>query len=290
MRTKIFFFAMFASMTASAQVTNVEPVSANYANKTVSFRVWWNAGSRDATHLSKVWMWVDYITVNSDNTTSGNLWARALVSGTPTTTGGTVARETGNDKGFWLTGNASTNYSATVTAQLNITANKFNWCAYGSDFPPNAVENGSSYILKGSPPFIITTSSGTFQENTKSFSGGTITALTDATGCPGVQCGKDGESPGLLNCCSTGTFNYDGVCKLNSNTCESCARLVTDYFKLAQWDGTYCWVTDKTCPVSAGTASVFSWRRYVWDGSQWYFEAEIVNRKSYCGSYTKCNY
>ncbi|MDR2802543.1 MAG: hypothetical protein LBB31_04920, partial [Prevotellaceae bacterium] len=63
MRTKFFFFAMFASITASAQVTHVEPVGANYATSTVLFRVWWNAGSRDATHLSKVWIWVDYIQV-----------------------------------------------------------------------------------------------------------------------------------------------------------------------------------------------------------------------------------
>ncbi|MDR3134063.1 MAG: hypothetical protein LBU42_08625, partial [Prevotellaceae bacterium] len=66
MKTTFFFFAMLISITASAQVTNVTPISANYTDKTVSFRVWWNAGSRDATHLSKVWVWVDYITVNSN--------------------------------------------------------------------------------------------------------------------------------------------------------------------------------------------------------------------------------
>ncbi|MDR3134071.1 MAG: hypothetical protein LBU42_08665, partial [Prevotellaceae bacterium] len=66
MKTKLFFFAMLISITASAQVTNVTPIGANYTDKTVSFRVWWNAGSRDATHLSKVWVWVDYITVNSN--------------------------------------------------------------------------------------------------------------------------------------------------------------------------------------------------------------------------------
>ncbi|MDR3133966.1 MAG: hypothetical protein LBU42_08120 [Prevotellaceae bacterium] len=181
MKTKLFFFAMFITVAAGAQVTNVEPLSANYTDKTVSFRVWWNAGSRDATHLSKVWVWVDYITVNSNNTTSGNSWTRALISGTPTASVGTVARESGNDKGFWLTGNASTQYSATVTVKLNITASKFNWCAYVSDYPPNAASlSGSVYTLKGTQPFVV--NSGTISGNTFT---GTILSLTDATGCPG---------------------------------------------------------------------------------------------------------
>ncbi|MDR3350219.1 MAG: hypothetical protein LBN98_01055 [Prevotellaceae bacterium] len=96
MRTKIFFlFAMLASITANAQVTNIEPVGANYANKTVSFRVWWNAGSWDAMHLSKVWVWADYITVNSNNTTSDNTWERATVgtvSGGVTSYNGTTTQ------------------------------------------------------------------------------------------------------------------------------------------------------------------------------------------------------
>ncbi|MDR3133507.1 MAG: hypothetical protein LBU42_05725, partial [Prevotellaceae bacterium] len=79
MKKNSFLFAMLVNVAANAQVTHVEPVSATYTSQTVSFRVWWNAGSRDATHLSKVWVWVDYITVNSNNTTSGNSWTRAAV-------------------------------------------------------------------------------------------------------------------------------------------------------------------------------------------------------------------
>ncbi|MDR3132744.1 MAG: hypothetical protein LBU42_01810, partial [Prevotellaceae bacterium] len=45
------------------------------------------------------------------------------------------------------------------------------------------------------------------------YTGGTITALTDATGCPGVLCGKNSEAAGLLNCCVTGTTNCGGTCK-----------------------------------------------------------------------------
>ncbi|MDR0694507.1 MAG: hypothetical protein LBF81_04305, partial [Prevotellaceae bacterium] len=185
MRTKIFFFAMLASITASAQVTNVEPVGANYANKTVSFRVWWNAGSRDATHLSKIWVWVDYLTVNNNNTTSGNTWTRATVGTISPATG--ISYDGSNRNGFWLEGNASANYSATLTVQLTNVPAKFNWCAYVSDYPPNATINNGTYTLKGSPPFKITYNGSSYTETFgKSFTLGCIASLTDATGCPGI--------------------------------------------------------------------------------------------------------
>ncbi|MDR1405907.1 MAG: hypothetical protein LBI89_01710 [Prevotellaceae bacterium] len=191
---KIFFsFAMLASVAASAQVTNVEPVGANYVAKTVSFRVRWSAASRDATHLSKVWVWVDCIAVNSNNTTSGNSWERALVSGTPTANAGTPSREAGNDKGFWLQGNAGS-YSATVTVQLNIAAGKFNWCAYASDFPPNVTATNGTYTFRGTPPFTLIASSGTATQTvpgkTLAASALTVTPVTikDRTECPGVFC------------------------------------------------------------------------------------------------------
>ena len=211
---KIFFlFAMLTSVAASAQVTNVEPTGANYTNKTVSFRVWWNAGSRDATHLSKVWVWVDYITVNSNNTTSGNAWTRALVSGTPTTTAGTVALETENDKGFWLTGNASTNYSATVTVKLDVTASKFNWCVYGSDYPPNAYITGGdytngTYTLKGTRPFLI---NGAITVDVDTYSGGNITSITDATQCPGIRCSLRDEA--VADGCCLGLIATSSYCR-----------------------------------------------------------------------------
>ena len=157
MRTKIFFFAMLASVAANAQVTHVEPVSANYTDQTVSFRVWWNAGTRDATHLSKVWVWIDYITVNSNNTTSGNTWTRATVG---TISGGATSYDGSNRQGFWLEGNSGS-YSATVTVKLNIIASKFNWCAYVSDYPPNVTAANGTYTFKGTPPFTLIASDGT---------------------------------------------------------------------------------------------------------------------------------
>jgi uncharacterized protein (TIGR02145 family) len=165
----------------------VEPVGANYANKTVSFRVWWNAGSRDATHLSTVWVWVDYIKINSNNTTSGNTWTRAAVSAVSPTA--SISYDGSNRNGFWLQGNASTNYSATVTAQLSITETKFNWCAYASDYPPN-VTGTASFIFKGTPPFIVKYSDGsTYSVSTKTgytpVAGKFFASFSDKTGSSG---------------------------------------------------------------------------------------------------------
>ena len=195
MKTKLFFFAMFVNVAASAQVTNVTPVSANYANKTVSFRVWWNAGSRDATHLSKVWVWVDYITVNSNNATSGNTWTRATVG---TISGGVTSYDGSNRNGFWLEGNASTNYSATLTVQLSDVPTKFNWCAYVSDYPPNVTVNNGTYTFKGTSPFTLIASNGATQTvngTTLAASALTITPTTvrDKTECPGVFCAYTGS-------------------------------------------------------------------------------------------------
>jgi uncharacterized protein (TIGR02145 family) len=191
MKKFFFFLAMLASVAASAQVTHVEPVGANYTNKTVTFRVWWSAGSRDATHFPKVWVWVDFIKINSNNTTSGNSWTRAEVS---SVSGGATSYDGSNRKGFWLVGNASTNYSATLTVQLNITETKFNWCAYASDYPPNVVANNGTYTLRGTPPFTLIAADGT---TTQTVSGKTLAAsaltitpsvIKDKTECPGVFC------------------------------------------------------------------------------------------------------
>jgi uncharacterized protein (TIGR02145 family) len=193
MKTKIFFFAMLAGITASAQVTRVEPVDANYANKIIKFRVYWNAGTRDATHLSKVWVWIDYITVNSNNTTSGNTWTRAAVSSAAASPTSTISYDGTNKLGFWLQGNSGS-YSATVTVQLNITASKFNWCAYVSDYPPNVTANNGTYTFKGTPPFTLIAANGT---TTQMVDGKTLpassltitpTIIRDKTECPGDFC------------------------------------------------------------------------------------------------------
>jgi hypothetical protein len=198
MKTKIFFlFAMLANIAASATVT-VTPLNVDYASKKVTFKIAWTGNAAN----NRVWVWVDLCPVIG---TLPSTFAKAVIS---EATGNGIVAGTLNGRGFYV--NVS---GATVTATLSNATEKFNWCAYGSDFPPNAVNNGSGYTLKGSPPFIITTSSGTEEVIENTYSGGTITAITDATGCPGVLCGKNGESSGLLNCCVSGTTNCSGTCK-----------------------------------------------------------------------------
>jgi hypothetical protein len=139
--------------------------------------------------------------------TSPGTFAKAVIS-SPSAIAGSIDAATLNGRGFYVTANPST-----VTAVLDNATGKFNWCVYGSDFPPNAKDNSSGgYDLKGSPPFVI---NNTIEWNASTYSGSEITALTDATGCPGVWCGKNGEAAGLLNCCATGTTNCSDTCKTN---------------------------------------------------------------------------
>jgi hypothetical protein len=201
MKQFFFLFVMLASITASATVT-ITPLSVDYPNKKVTFRVAWTGTPAN----NRVWVWVDLCPVIG---ASPSTFAKAVISAA---TGSGVVAGTLNGRGFYVNVNG-----ATVTATLSNAIGKFNWCAYGSDYPPNARNNGSSYTLKGSPPFIVTTASGTAQVSKKTYSGGTITALTDVTGCPGVLCGKNGESAGLLNCCVPGTTACSGTCKTNNN-------------------------------------------------------------------------
>jgi hypothetical protein len=262
MKTIFSLFAMLASITASAQSTvQITPISATYTSaSTIQFKVNWTSQTA-MNHRNKVWVFVDFQPVISP--TQKGSWQPATITGTVQRTAGTISEQ--SNRGFYLEG-TTTNFSSTVTVQLsNISTAKFNWCAYGSDFPPNAVENGSGgYTLKGSPPFIITTTTGTFPENTNSFSGGTITALTDATGCPGVLCSKNDETAGLLGCCN-GTTNCNGICKTkcaaepsvlceNSSTmigydlgAPACAKGCADlgfefyYYEGFVWNNRRCW-------------------------------------------------
>jgi hypothetical protein len=194
---------------ALASVT-VTPLSVNYNARTVTFRVEY-AGAAN----NRAWVWIDLCPVPG---VAPDAFQKAVIS-TVSVAGGSWDNTSLNGRGFYVTANGST-----VTATLDNAAGKFNWCAYGSDFPPNAVENGSSYTLKGSPPFILTTSSGTVEVNVKTYSGSTITALTDATGCPGVLCSKNGETAGLLGCCN-GTTKCGSTCittgtyTTNESTC-----------------------------------------------------------------------
>jgi uncharacterized protein (TIGR02145 family) len=202
MKTKFFFFAMLVSIVASAQShINIQMIGATYtASPAVQFRISWSSVPTitGQTHNAKIWVWVDFLKVNADNTTAGNTWTRAEITATPAVTSSptsTATLESGNNKGFWLNG-VTGSYSATITAALsNIPANtKFNWCAYTSDCPPNVTLDNGTYTFKGTPPFTLIASNGT---TTQIVSGKTLTAsalnitpttIRDKTECPGVFC------------------------------------------------------------------------------------------------------
>jgi hypothetical protein len=258
MKKILSLFALLASITASATVT-VTPLSVDYSAKKVTFSVSWTG----TPYNNRVWVWVDLCPIAG--ITAGT-FAKAVISN-PSAVAGSIATVSGNTRGFYVTTNPST-----VTATLSNATGNFNWCAYGSDYPPNAIDNSSGgYALRGSPPFIITTSSGTTEVNATTFSGGTITALTDATGCPGALCGKNGEAAGLLNCCAYGTTNCSGACTTtgtyttNDGACTGACR--TAYVQQRNQCGvttnsTYNTYTNNACTAGCGTQYCSSCTRF----------------------------
>jgi len=188
-----FLFGMLCSYTTYAQTcVTAKQVSANYsaASPTVTFDLTW--GSCTGTHNYKVWVFVDYQPVNA-NGTPADAWMRApRTSSTPTFTlgsGYTAATYTAeNDKGFWL---YNTNgRTSRVTVALNIPTNtRFNWCAFASDYPPQARLYKDNYVFRGTPPFILSNNitQQIVDEKTLAFSALTFTptTFTDATKCPG---------------------------------------------------------------------------------------------------------
>jgi hypothetical protein len=199
----LLFFPLWGLGSLFAQAT-VTPVSVDYNKQEVKFRVAWNSA---VAANNRVWVWVDFCSVAG---ATPSTFAPATITSVFVTSGTYTGL---NGRGFFVTANG-----ATVTAKVEHATGQFNWCAYGSDYPPNAKDNDSGgYNLRGTPPFIITTTNGTAEVTTYTYSGGTITAITDATGCPGVLCGKNNESAGILNCCATGTANCSGTCTPNSS-------------------------------------------------------------------------
>ena len=160
----------------------VTPLSVDYSTQKVTFSVSWTGTAAN----NRVWVWIDLspITVTSPGT-----FEKAVISGA-TATGGSIAIVSGNTRGFYVTANPST-----VTATLsNAPVDKFNWCVYGSDAPPNVTASNGTYTLNGSPPFKLIAANGTTTQTvaatTITTSAVTVTpvTLTDETGYPGVFC------------------------------------------------------------------------------------------------------
>ncbi|MDR3134204.1 MAG: hypothetical protein LBU42_09360 [Prevotellaceae bacterium] len=196
---KIFFlFAMLASVAASAQSTvQITPLSATYtATPTIQFEVRWTNQSTD-NHRNKVWIFIDFQPVISP-TQKGN-WQPATITGTVQKTAGTLSGQT--DRGFFLEG-ITTNFSSTLTVQISNTGAPFNWCAYGSDYPPNVRLENEVYTFKGTIDFIVSSHAQPVATTTIAKASLTVNSsstFTDATGCPGI---------GSLYCPYTGNDLY----------------------------------------------------------------------------------
>ncbi len=161
----------------SEAAVQVKSIAADYANKKVTFSVSWAADTR-ATHLSKVWVFVDYTTVTNPNTVS-SAWQRATVASASATSG--VVSDN-NGQGVYLQGTDGA-FSATVTVTLSGVPDKFNWCAVATDYPPNAlsIDGSNTYTLHGTKPFLV---NGNIAVDASTYSG-SITTFSDATSCPG---------------------------------------------------------------------------------------------------------
>ncbi|MDR0694003.1 MAG: hypothetical protein LBF81_01705 [Prevotellaceae bacterium] len=194
MRTKIFFFAMFANVAASATVM-VTPISTDYATKKVTFKVAWT-NTPTAPYNNCVRIWIDFCPING--VMSQSFSTATVISPVKIGGNGTITNIT--TRGFFIEYNA-TNTGTTVTATLdNAPAGKFNWCAYSNDYPPNVIANtNGSYTLAGTPPFELIAANG---NSTQMVTGKTIAAsdltlnpatITDATGYPGLWCPYTGN-------------------------------------------------------------------------------------------------
>jgi hypothetical protein len=190
MKKNFFLFGMLASVAASATV-KVTPLSTDYAAQKITFKVEWT-NTPTAPYNNRVWVWIDFCPISG--ITPGS-FAPATITGSTITSGsGSISNLTG--RGFFIVG-STINSGTTVTAILNpVPAGKFNWCVYGSDYPPNATAANGTYTLKGTPPFVINGTT-TLGEGVKIYSGGCITSLTDKTGYPGII--NNNFSAGAIN-------------------------------------------------------------------------------------------
>ncbi len=257
MKHQFFFFlvALLLSVATTAQQrTFTKSVSTNYATKQVTFNISWAAGSRGTysgkVYNSKVWVLVDYQEIQSGMSTGA--WKRADidVDNLPAN----CSKEGTNTKGFWYQGQAMAAQNATITITLKSVPSQFKWCVFASDCPPNAVKSGSSYTLHGTPPFVLITSSGTVSVDTKSCVTDCITAITDATMCPGdvsACCGSRDKYVSSSGCCTAGLTLVGGYCRdLNADNAYSviCGGLIGGSFEM------------KKTSVSGNSSCVSPWR------------------------------
>jgi hypothetical protein len=232
-----FALLLVLPLLGQSRVVEVARITETTTPPTVTFRVYWEAEPDNQRHRDSVWVFVDYQTV--DNAGVAGSWTAATLTTINVSPPGTLSTVT-NWRGFYVKGTSST-FSSTVTVALDgltPAGTKFNWCAYASDYPPNATENNNYYDLHGSPPFVI---NGNITETSKTYTGGCIEQLTDATGCPG-------EVPTLPEVIDF-TASASSVCAGSSVTLSASANSVTTEFS---FDGGVVWLP----ATPAGTATV----------------------------------
>jgi uncharacterized protein (TIGR02145 family) len=224
-----------------ARVVETKSLSHNFtaSTPTVTFEVYWNTPPTGPRHRDTVWVFVDYALIADDG--SVGTWTPATITATPIVTGaGTVVPGSLNGRGFYLAGNPSGSFSSTLTVALDGVAQgkKFNWCAYATDYPPNAEEHAGGYTLHGTPPFVI---NGSIEEPTRTYDGGCITSLTDATGCPGWL--------PALPAISAFTATPDAICPGGTVTLTATATGAAEY----SFDGGQSWQSASTLAVAPPT-------------------------------------
>ncbi|MDR0728641.1 MAG: hypothetical protein LBF19_00740, partial [Prevotellaceae bacterium] len=208
----------FGSLCYAQSVVRITQLGADYAAAppTVTFRVYWDEAPQAPRHLDSVWLFIDYQPIHSDG--SLGAWTPATLTNPAATAPGTVSTASLNGRGFYLKGTTPT-FSSIVTVALDglSAGDRFNWCAYASDYPPNTTEGAGYYELHGTPPFVI---NGAITEPTRQYVG-CITSLTDRTGCPGLV----PVSPAI----SSFTASPDTICNGDTVTLTVVASDATEY-------------------------------------------------------------
>ena len=251
MRTRFFFFAMLASVAASATVM-VTPISTDYTVQMVTFSVSWT-NSPTAPYNNRVWIWIDFCPVTG--TTPATSFSTATISN-PTKTNGNGTITNATARGFFIEYGA-TNTGTTLTAILsNAPAGKFNWCVYGSDYPPDVTFDKGTYTFKGTTNFIISNPAQTLTTKTIVKANLTVTSsttFTDATGYPGI---------GSLYCPYTGNDLYmdaTHLCQQRSSGAKNWEAWIKDtrdneLYRVVKMPDDKWWLAQNVKYASVGSA------------------------------------
>jgi len=171
---KIFLFLMSATFACTGfaeTCVSIKQVSTDYSLRRVTFNLTWGTCSEEPN--TRIWVFVDYRKVN-ENGSKDPAWKRAVLSGQSS---GTLDAM---DKGLWITTGSTTTVAVTLLTGENETMpEKFDWCAFASDSPPNATWANGTFTLKGTPPFYINGNATPHTATT--YVGDCITSISDAT-------------------------------------------------------------------------------------------------------------